>query len=207
MYIFVNYGGKYSAGAERYGPKESVLRLVEEIQKNQNYQFFFDNWFLALPLVIKLQSMGILSTATLRSNRPAGWPFMSDKDLKATGRGSFDYHIDLNSSLRVVKWYYNKGVILGSSLFLFEASSTKRRWDFVKKNHCNVTYPEIVKEYNEIMGGMDLNDLLISLYPMDIQTRKRWYLKIITHCVNFFKFNGWLLHRRCREQLRVPEKN
>ena len=72
MYIFVNYGGKYSAGAERYGPKELVLRLVEEIQKNQNYQFFFDNWFLALPLVIKLQSMGILSTATLRSNRPAG---------------------------------------------------------------------------------------------------------------------------------------
>ena len=107
--------------------------------------------------------MGILSTATLRSNRPAGCPLMSDKDLKAKGRGSFDYHIDLNSSLRVVKWYYNKGVILGSSLFLVEASSTKRRWDFVKKDHCNVTYPEIVKEYNESMSGMDLNDMLISL--------------------------------------------
>ena len=127
--------------------------------------------------------MGILSTATMRSNLPAGCPLMSDKDLKATGRGSFDYHVDLNSSLRVVKWYDNKGVILGSSLFLVEASSTNRRWDFVKKDHCNVTYPEIVKEYDESMGGMDLNDMLISLYRMDIQTRKRWYLKIISHMV------------------------
>ena len=124
---FFMYAGKYSAGAERCGAEEPVLRLVEEIQKNQNYQFFFDNWFSALPLLIRLQSMGILSTATMRSNLPAGCPLMSDKDLKATGRGSFDYHVDLNSSLRVVKWYDNKGVILGSSLFLVEASSTNRR--------------------------------------------------------------------------------
>ena len=46
-----------------------------------------------------------------------------------------------------------------------------------------MTYPENVKEYDESMGGMDLNDMLISLYRMDIQTRKRWYLKIISHMV------------------------
>ena len=45
---FFMYAGKYSAGAERCGAEEPVLRLVEEIQKNQNYQFFFDNWFSAL---------------------------------------------------------------------------------------------------------------------------------------------------------------
>ena len=52
---------------------------------------------------------------------------MSDKDLKAIGGGSFDYRIDLNSLLRAVKWYDNKGVILGSSFSMVKASSTKRR--------------------------------------------------------------------------------
>ena len=58
-YIF-KYGGKQIAGAERWGVEQSVPQLVEEIPKNQNYRVFFDNWFSILPLLIKLQSMGIL---------------------------------------------------------------------------------------------------------------------------------------------------
>ena len=117
--------------------------------------------------------MGILSAATLRSNCVACCPLMSDKDLKATGRDSFDYRIDLNSLLRVLKWYDNKGFILGSSFSTVRASSTKRRWDSKKKDHCNVVYPDMVKEYNESMGGVDLNEILISLYRAVIQAMKR----------------------------------
>ena len=117
--------------------------------------------------------MGILSTATLRSNCVACRPLMSDKDLKATGRDSFDYRIDLNSLLHVLKWYDNKGFILGSSFSIVRASNTKKRWDSKKKDHCNVVYPDIVKEYNESMVGVDLNEILISLYRADIQARKR----------------------------------
>ena len=58
--------------------------LLEEIPMNQNYRVFFDNWFSTLPLLIKLHSMGILSTAKLRSNRVVGCPLMSDKGLKVT---------------------------------------------------------------------------------------------------------------------------
>ena len=151
--------------------------------------------------------MGISSTATLRSNRAAGCPLMSHKDLKATGRGTFDCHIDLNSSLRVVKWYDNKGFILGSSFSTVQASSTKRRWDSKKKDHCNVAYPDMIKKYNETLGGVDLNDMHISLYRVDIHRSKRWYLKIITHLVNICNINGWLLYRRYSEQLRAPKKN
>ena len=87
-----------SAGTKRCRAEESVLQLVEDIPKNQNYQVLFDNWLSTLPLLIKLQSMGILSTSTLRSNRVAGCLIMSD-----IGGGSFDYRIDLNSLLRAVK--------------------------------------------------------------------------------------------------------
>ena len=61
-----------------------------------------------------------------------------------------------------------KGVILGSSFYAVKASSTKRRWDSKKKYHCNVAYLDMVKEYNERMGGVDLNDMLIPLHRVDI---------------------------------------
>ena len=86
-----------------------VLQLVQNIPKYQNYQVFFDNWFSTFPLLLKLQSMGMLATATFRMNRLTGCPLMSDKDLKK-GRGSFDYRTDMNSTLHVVKWHDNKAV-------------------------------------------------------------------------------------------------
>ena len=101
---------------------------------------------------------------------------MSDKNLKTTGRGSFDYRIDLNSSLRVKKWYANKGVILGSSFSAMKSSSTRRRWDSKIKDHCIEACPDMGKEYNESMGCVDLNEMLISLYLVDLQTRKICYL-------------------------------
>ena len=108
---------------------------------------------------------------------------MCNKDLKSEGRGSFDYRVDLNSSLRMVKWYDNKAVVLGSTYSSVQSTTTKQRWDAKKKEHCSVIYADMVKEYNRSMRGVD-QDMLISLYRVDIQTRKRRYLKIITHCVN-----------------------
>ena len=128
-----------------------------------------------------MHSFGILSTAMFRSNRIGLCPLMCDKDLKSEERGSFDYRVALNSSLRMVKWYDNKAVVLGSTYSSVQSTTTKQRWDAKKKEHCNVIYPDMIKEYNKSMGGLDLNDMLISLYRVDIQTRKRWYLKIILH--------------------------
>lgn len=207
MYDFFLYAGKHSAGAENCGAEKSVLRLVENIPKNQNYRVYFDNWFSTLALLDKLDSMGILAAATFRTNRVANCPLLSDKDLKASGRGSSDYRIDLNSKMRMLKWFDNKTVILGSNYASIASSTKKRRWDAKKKEFCNIDYPDMVRDYNESMGGVDLADMLISLYRVDIQTRKRWYLKIITHCINICNVNAWLLYRRFSEQLQVPKKS
>ena len=59
MYDFFLYAGKHSAGAENCGAEKSVLRLVENIPKNQNFRVYFDNWFSTLALLDKLDSMGI----------------------------------------------------------------------------------------------------------------------------------------------------
>ena len=53
---------------------------------------------------------------------------MCDKDLKTNGRGSFDFRIDLNSSLRLIKQYDNKAVILESTFSSVQSTSDKQRW-------------------------------------------------------------------------------
>ena len=64
----------------------------------------------------------------------------------------------------------------------------------------------MVKKYNSGMGGVDLNDMLISLCRVDIQTRNRWYLKIVTHCVNICNANAWSLYKIFSDQLDIPKK-
>ena len=105
----------------------------------------------------------------------------------------------------MVKWCGNKAVVIGLTYSSVQSTTTKQRWHAKKKEHCNVNYPDMVKEYNRSMGGVDLNDMLISLDRVDIQTRKWWYLKMITHCVNICNINAWLLYKKFSDQLDVPK--
>ena len=52
-----------------------------------------------------------------------------------------------------------------------------------------ISCPSIVAEYNTYMGGVDLSDMLISLYHTKFKT-KCWYLKIMAHCIDIYKVNG-----------------
>ena len=126
IYDFFMYGGKHSASAEQCGAERSVLRLVEELPKCKNFRVYFDNWFSTLPLLTKLHSFGILATATFKSNTIGLFLLMCDKHLKSEGRGSFDYRVDLNSSLRMVKWYDNKAVVLGLTYSSVQSTTTKQ---------------------------------------------------------------------------------
>lgn len=45
------------------------------------------------------------------------------------------------------------------------------------------------------MGGVDLADMLIALYRIDLKTR-RWYLSIFAQIIDMCINNAWLLRRR-----------
>ena len=53
------------------------------------------------------------------------------------------------------------------------------------------------------MGGVDLADMLISLYRTPYKTR-RWYLRVVVHLLDICKVNAWLLYRRYTTQLKIP---
>ena len=203
MYDFFLYAGA-STSSEKCTGEYVILRLCENLPIHQNYQLYFDNWFSTLLLLIKLKDQGILATATLRADRLKGCPLPKDKELVSLGRGSSTYRHDANSGITVLKWYDNKCVQVCSNYSDPSSISTVKRWDKNQQKKVDINCPNTVKEYNESMGGVDLADMLISLYRTNIKTR-RWYLKVLFHCVDISKVNAWLLYRRYANQLKVPE--
>ena len=82
IYDFFLYSGANSTGRDNCSAENSVVRLIEQLPQGQNFKLCFDNWFFTLHLCLKLKSIGILTTATVRSNRIAGCPLDAKKDLK-----------------------------------------------------------------------------------------------------------------------------
>ena len=206
MYYFFLYAGNDSANKTDFSAANVVLRLSEEIPQHQNFKLCFDNFFCNLPLCLELKSLGILTTATIRANRIAGCPLKCEKDLKKEGRGSTSYRFDANSGIVLVRWFDNKSVQLVSTYSSPATSGTVKRWDQSSKRHILVPCPEIVKDYNSAMRGVDLADMLIALNRSPMKTY-RWYLKVLIHCVDICKVNSWLLYRRYANQLSIPKTN
>ena len=156
---------------------------------------YSDNWFSTLELFIYFGRIGINAAGTIRANRLQGCPLLSNKDLSKQGHGSYDYRIDLNSGITIVKWMDNSIVQLASNYVGVEPVGTIECWDRSKQSKIKITCPRIVQDYNKSMGGVDLVDLLIELYRIEVKTT-RWYIKVFWYIIDIAKVNSWLLYRR-----------
>ena len=168
-------------------------------------KLYFDNWFTFLELQLQLHTLAIWSVGTVTSNRLRGCILKSEKELKKMGRGSADTAVDANLGLVIVRCFDNSAVQLSSAHTALEPVTTVQRWDRKAHKHVNVNCPAIVKEYNEHMGGVDLFDMLMSLYKVDHKTAK-WYRHIFLWALNVAVINGWLLYRRHSQQLQQPTR-
>lgn len=197
MYEFEVYTGKSSAGekSDLGISGDVVLRLCKDLPKQQNYKIFTDNWFSSFKLACHLKEIGILMAGAVRVNRLPGCQFTEDKILKKKGRGAFDFRTEVNSNICAIKWFDNKPVHLVSSFLGPDPVNNVQRWSAEKRRYVEVPRPNIVAEYNQHMGGVDLNDMLVALYRMDMGT-KRYYFRIFYRLIDICIVNSWLLYRK-----------
>ena len=167
---------------------------------------YFDNWFSTLNLFLYLKQIGINAVGTIRQNRLQGCPLKSSKEFCKEERGSYDYHVDSNSGIVVLKWLDNNIVHLASNYAGVEPVNTIQRWCSKSKTRKLIPCPKIVTAYNKCMGGVDLADMLIALYRIKVKT-KRWYIKVFLHFVDIAKVNAWILYRRHCNLHNVPAKS
>ena len=56
-----------------------------------------------------------------------------------------------------------------------------QRWSSKEKKVVSVPCPEMIHQYNKHMGGVDLCDMLMSLYRIELGSKK-WYTHIVYCC-------------------------
>ncbi|CAF3441226.1 unnamed protein product [Rotaria sp. Silwood2] len=200
-YDFIFYTGK--ANEPKYGfCTDIVLKLCETVPRMMNHKLYFDNYFTTISLQVQLKKLGIFSVGTVRSNRLPDLVMKNAKNLQEEGRGSMDYRIAQVDGVELcaTRWYDNNLVNCLSTLYGCELTDLVKRWSSSQKKHIQVVRPNVIKIYNQYMGGVDLIDMLVSLYRINIRSKK-YYMKVIFHLIDLSIVNGWLLYRRHCSQL------
>ncbi|XP_054259863.1 piggyBac transposable element-derived protein 3-like [Macrosteles quadrilineatus] len=182
-----------------------VVRLVDIVPKDKNYKLFIDNWFNSHRLLCHLKEVGLLAVGTIRPDRIGRCPFTKDKDLLEEGGGSMDVKLDTENNIIACKWADNKTVCLASTYVGAEPVDEVMRWSTAQKQRVAVQRPAIVREYNEAMGGVDLHDMLVELYRIDIKV-KRYYMRIVMHLLDMSVVNAWIVYRRDLSLLEANSK-
>lgn len=182
-----------------------VLHLAERINK-QNCKLFFDNYFSNYNLLQYLRNKYIWASCTARVDRFRKPPFSNDKDLRKKGRGSSEEIISEDGEVILTKWLDNNTVVMASNYTATGIQDTCRRWDKTEKKYILIQRPQVIREYNTNMGGVDKMDFLITIYRTFIRSKK-WTLRMFTHAIDIALVNGWLEYKKRANQIGVPKKN
>lgn len=162
---------------------------------NLKLHLFFDNFFSSIALIEKLTELNFHATGTIRENRLKGISLMNTKDMKKGPRGSYDYAKISDQNIIAVKWHDNNVVSLISNVAGVAPIHTVKRYSQKEKKNIQVEQPHLIKMYNDNMGGVDRSDQNISLYRVSIRGKK-WYIPLLTHCIDMAMQNAWHLHRQ-----------
>lgn len=95
----------------------------------------------------------------------------------------------------MIKQYENKCVYPASTFSRVAAAGTVKRSDAKQKSYIDVSLPDMVLNYNTFILGVDLADMLITLYRTKIMLKKCWYLQVIFQALDIYKINELLLYR------------
>ncbi|KAK3931960.1 PiggyBac transposable element-derived protein 3 [Frankliniella fusca] len=170
---------------------QTVIALCKQISHPRLSVVCFDNYFTSIPLLKNLQDdIGLLSIGTVKSNRTSHCPLLDDKALSKIGRGAVDSKV-LDDKIVCVKWVDSKVVTLASTYTGVGDQTSVMRWN--KNGREEVSRPDIVKQYNSMMGGVDKFDMLSEIYRTMTRS-KRWYIPLVGYMISMALVNSWLMY-------------
>ena len=149
-----------------------VMRLVENLPERGNFKVYFDNFFTSIPLLIQLKEKGFHALSVLKTNLMSGAILKSKGDMKRQGRGAMDSRVCKSGDITIVRWQDNNVVSVASSFVGMGNINNVKQWSKKDKAYIDVDRPEIIKCYNDFIGGVDLMDRFISYYSMTFRTKR-----------------------------------
>lgn len=180
-----------------------VVRLCRNVQRDQFYRVYFDDYYSSIPLILFLAKNGIHSLGTIRRNRIPNCKFPSDCDVETAPRGTSYENVTAIDGVDVstVLWIDKK--ILISSYTGQLPIQEVTRFDNKVNRKVSIPCPNfLVKDYKH-MGGVDFLDSLIGRYKIHLRTKK-WYMRIFYHLIDMTLVNSWILYRQCLKGIGEP---
>lgn len=208
FYDFLIYQGKTTGIGEtnlkRFGLGASVVvHLTQRLEKTGGYKLFFDNYFTSYNVLQILKKRNIYAAGTARINRFGVTSLRTDSEMKKEARGFSDQVVSKDGDIVLTKWLDNRTVVLASNFVGVGNEDYVERWDKKSKAYQKIKRSEVVRLYNQAMGGVDLLDQLIGYYRIFIKSKK-WTLRLLMHAVDMALVNSWLEYRNKCHQLKVP---
>lgn len=177
-----------------------ILRLTDELAPG--HELFFDRFFTTVKLCDELLRKGFHATGTIMKNRlPKDCVLQDDKQFMKRPRGQCEKKTRDDGKLTVTRWMDNKPVVLLSTHLSDRLTDECERWSKKNKVYEKVTRPEVIKQYNENMGGVDLVDRMLAVCPTRSRTKK-WTIRVISHMIDLAVANSYLQFKQ-REQKSV----
>ncbi|XP_039749876.1 piggyBac transposable element-derived protein 3-like [Pararge aegeria] len=197
----VYQGAKTNFGDKSLGVGASViLHLSKSIPRGSC--LYFDRFFSSIPLLERLNELGLHGTGTIMMNRVPERKNMDFKLDRKMKRGESQQFV--SNDVVVVKWMDNKSVLVASNCTSGDDSCLIKRWDKNLSAFTDVSCPKVIANYNKNMGGVDILDQSIEYYRTFIKTKK-WTLKVILHFFDLAISNAWRLYVLNSITTRVPK--
>lgn len=170
-----------------------VQKMLSVVVDPLKYNVFFDNFFTSLNLLEDLADKGFRASGTIRENRLMKCPIQDSKTMAKNPRGSFDYRFDSVREICVVKWNDNKCVSIATNYDSVFPTSTVSRYSRTARDKVAIQQPQVLKTYNNFMGGVDKHDWLVGQYVIQIRAKK-WYWPLFIRMIDMSVVNAHRLY-------------
>lgn len=169
----------------------SMVSVIEAASDVRRHELYFDNFFTSHAILKALARKRVRATGTIRETRTggAGKLLTTTAAMKKSDRGTFDYRCD--GDVYVCKWNDNSIVHVASNHQTHEPIHDVRRRVRGAPNN-QVKQPDLIRQYNTGMGGVDLMDRLLATYRPTIKGKK-WYWPLFTNYLNITVVAAWRL--------------
>jgi len=164
--------------------KELIMDLPRPV--NCTYHILFDNLFTSMNLLAYLKSVGHVATGTLRANRTAKAPLTKPNVVEKKERGWNEVVTDVNNDITIVRWFDNRCVTVASTFGDLKPLQEAKRYIRQERQKKTVVMPNIVKEYNYAMGGVDQFDQNLACYSTNL--RSKWWWPLFRYALDLCKF-------------------
>lgn len=168
-----------------------------------------DNYYSSPQLFRQLHLKGIYARGTLRMNRKHTPSFLafSTRELKTLERGSFKYAVlhENEFSMLAASWIDGDDVTLLSTA---DASSQSTVYRNVGAEKTPFSSLQVVNEYNENMGGVDVADQYRARFSIsDGHTFKKWHKKLAMSIIDMVRCNAFASFSLAHPELKVRERD